>query len=422
MHHRINCTIFIRASIYSALALSVTLPIHAQTLYTQFTAAAAMHATRSGLPGYLGVGTIDVPDDQVSALKIPPNHGTIIVSIDHDAPAGKCGLREHDVILQVNSIVIESSQHFHHVMHAFTANTNLSLLISRDGQQQTIAVRLADRRDVEREAWHEPFIPPPDDTVVPGPDSPVTQSAAPAPPPAHGFAAGIFAGPLIGPRPTYTGAMLESVGQLADMFGVKPGLGLLVKNVDPNSPAAAAGLKPGDIITRVNATNITRPDDWFHAVREAKGHALTLNIIRNKQPQSITLTPTEYHRNHGALRPTSRPTLQPAPQSAPESASPQIGMQPGVAPGLDAPHFDNHQIDDAEAFNNAFFTDAQNAFDSDAFNSDLFSADTMNSIDSEVFSADDTLANPAAVATTINDMDRALQSFFAENLDPDPLI
>jgi len=259
--------------------------------------------------GYLGVDIRDVTDDQLGFLKLPAARGAEIIMVDHDAPAGKVGLREHDVVLQVDGAAIDNAEQFRRIMHDTPSGRTVSLVISRDGQQQTISVQLANREEVERRAWEGHYVPNP----PPGEEN--DQQQPPPPPPGgngvrgNGFAGGGMPGggfggfnfPTEGPHPTYTGAMLEPVGQLADFFGVKPGIGLLIKNIDANSPAASAGLKPGDVITRVNAKDVLRPDDWFRAVRDSKGRSLQLTIVRNKQEQTVSLTPADYHRTHSLL-------------------------------------------------------------------------------------------------------------------------
>ena len=52
---------------------------------------------------------------------------------------------------------------------------------------------------------------------------------------------------------------------------------------------------------RVNAVDITRPEQWFHAVQKSRGKPLQLTIIRNKQEQTLTLTPADSHHTRGAL-------------------------------------------------------------------------------------------------------------------------
>src|SRR5207253_5819250 len=61
----------------------------------------------SARQGYFGVDVRDVTPDQVGPLKLRDTHGAEVVLVDHDAPAGKAGLREHDVILQMNGQVIQ---------------------------------------------------------------------------------------------------------------------------------------------------------------------------------------------------------------------------------------------------------------------------------------------------------------------------
>src|ERR1700683_5565601 len=57
--------------------------------------------------GYLGVDIRDVSADQMIALRLKEQRGAEIIRVDHDGPAGKAGLREHDVILQMNGKQIE---------------------------------------------------------------------------------------------------------------------------------------------------------------------------------------------------------------------------------------------------------------------------------------------------------------------------
>jgi len=67
--------------------------------------------------------------------------------------------------------------------------------------------------------------------------------------------------------------------------------GAYVINVSSGSPAAAAGLKQDDIITKINSTNITSSDDVFKAVRSAKiGDTITITYYRGKNKQTTKAT------------------------------------------------------------------------------------------------------------------------------------
>ena len=57
---------------------------------------------------YMGVDIADVTTDRLSALKLKDERGVEVTMVDQDAPAGKAGLKEHDVILSMNGTNVES--------------------------------------------------------------------------------------------------------------------------------------------------------------------------------------------------------------------------------------------------------------------------------------------------------------------------
>jgi serine protease Do len=59
---------------------------------------------------YLGVDIRDVTTDRLAALKLKEERGVEITMVDADAPAGKAGLKEHDVILEFNGTAVESEE------------------------------------------------------------------------------------------------------------------------------------------------------------------------------------------------------------------------------------------------------------------------------------------------------------------------
>ena len=154
----------------------------------------------------------------------------------------------------------------------------------------------------EREAWRQR-------TTVPEPSAPsgyrgnslfggapvyVAPAEAPntspitAPPDPHAHTA--VGNMILGS--SYTGAALEMIGpQLAQFFGSQGGNGLLVRSVDPSSPAANAGLRAGDVVVRANAVILTGLGDWSRLIREFKNHPLSVVVVRDKQEQTFVLTP-----------------------------------------------------------------------------------------------------------------------------------
>lgn len=246
---------------------------------------------------YLGVGLRDPSGKEASGLPAGTGHGTEVVSVDHDGPAGKAGLRENDLILQFNGQAISGHEQLKHLMHYVTPGQTVSLLILRDGQQMTVSATIETRQEVERRAWEQHIAA--QSAIQPAVPSDATP--APADPPSMAFFHG--APSADGARRThsilgtvlgipYTGLLLEPVTpQLGEFFGVEGGAGLLVRSVDPNSPAMAAGLRAGDVVLRVNQVPIATESEWSREMHESKGRVTPILIVRDHHQQTLSLTP-----------------------------------------------------------------------------------------------------------------------------------
>src|SRR6266849_10191223 len=95
---------------------------------------------------YLGVDIRDITQDRVAALKLKEERGVEVTMVDQDAPAGKAGIKEHDVILDFNGTAVESGAQVRRMIHEMPPGRVVTLGISRDGQPMTIKVQLADRK------------------------------------------------------------------------------------------------------------------------------------------------------------------------------------------------------------------------------------------------------------------------------------
>jgi len=240
-----------------------------------------------GAQGYLGVDIRDVSQDQIGALKLKDPRGAEIILVDHDAPAGKAGLREHDVVLQINGQAVDGSDSLRRMLHESPPGKTIVLIISRDGMQMTVSAQMANREEVEREAWEQhltvPEPPSPSADII-GDVSPGTSSSGPV-------RGNSFLGSML-MNPSYTGAMLEKMSaQLAGYFGAPNGAGLLVRSVQPNSPAALAGMQAGDVVVRADTRAVMSTSDWAKAIKNSHGRPLAIVVLREKKEQTLTLTP-----------------------------------------------------------------------------------------------------------------------------------
>src|SRR5208282_2026524 len=106
----------------------------------------------SGPSSYLGVDIMDITGDRLGALKLKEEQGVEVTMVDQDAPAGKAGIKEHDVILSMNGTGVESKTQLQRMIHETPPGRLVTLGLSRDGQPMTIKVQLADRRSEFRHA------------------------------------------------------------------------------------------------------------------------------------------------------------------------------------------------------------------------------------------------------------------------------
>lgn len=243
--------------------------------------------------GYLGVDIRDVSEEQMSVLKLKDTHGAEIIHVDHDGPAGKLGLQKHDVILEMNGQQIEGQEQLRRMLRESPAGRPVTLIISRDGQRQTMTTELANREEVERRAWEQHL-------VVPNPgadDAPALHAGNSflhsSPPSGLGARAHRdFLGTTTVLSPSFTGAQLEVMGpQLAEFFGVEGSSGLLVRSVEAHSPAENAGIRAGDVVLRINEVAVTSGNEWTKTIRQNRGKPVSVVVLRNRHEQTMTMTP-----------------------------------------------------------------------------------------------------------------------------------
>src|SRR5271170_2827675 len=97
-----------------------------------------------GGSSHLGVDIADVSAERLGELKLKEEHGAEVTMVDQDAPAGKAGLHEHDVIVSLNGNPVESAAQLRRMIKETPAGRVVNLGISRDGQPLTLKVQLTD--------------------------------------------------------------------------------------------------------------------------------------------------------------------------------------------------------------------------------------------------------------------------------------
>jgi serine protease Do len=227
---------------------------------------------------WLGVSIADVTADRLGALKLKEEKGAEVTMVDQDAPAGKAGLQEHDVILSMNGTPVESAAQLRRMIHETPPGRVITLGLSRNGQPITVKVQLGSRENEfsmfgpnsKSFEVHVPEVHVPE-IHIPEIDIPsITMVMATA--------------------SVRSGLTVENITpQLGEFFGVKNGNGVLVRNVEKGSRAEKAGLRAGDVIIKVNDQSVHDTSDFTHAVHTRNANSIKLVVMRDRKEQNLNL-------------------------------------------------------------------------------------------------------------------------------------
>jgi len=219
---------------------------------------------------YLGVQIAAVTPQQASALKLPETAGALITYVDHDGPACHAGLLENDVVVGFEGSKVDGPQQLQGLIHATPPQKTVTLTVVRGGQRKDVKVTLG--------SWN---------IMAHARAMPAMNLAAPPPPRVYMPDVEVPSFTLLSSR---HGLVVESLSpQLADFFGVPHGHGVLVRSVEAGSPAAAAGLKAGDVILKINNETVHDMADWQRAL-QAFGTKVAVNFWRDKREQNVVMS------------------------------------------------------------------------------------------------------------------------------------
>jgi serine protease Do len=229
---------------------------------------------------WLGVESQEISSEKAKELKLPAERGVLLERIVPDSPAAKAGLKDNDVITEINGQRVEGAAQFRRMIHEIPAGRSVQFTIWRDGRAQTISVTLGKSED-RGNMWFKsaprafsfqlPRVEIPEVMDMPGMD----------------WSTG---GVLAGARPRLGIDAEDLSGQFGTYFGAPDGEGVLVRAVNAGSPAEKAGVKSGDVITSLNGERIRSLGDLREKLagkREEK--TVKLGVLRNKSEVSISV-------------------------------------------------------------------------------------------------------------------------------------
>jgi serine protease Do len=204
--------------------------------------------------GWIGVMIQDITPELAESFKLKSDKGVLISDVVKGSPAEKAGLLRGDVILGFDGKEIENAHKLSQLAATTAPNTEVKIDLLRNGQQKTIVLTVGTMPAAEGEQN------------------------------------------MVSPEEKNDWGMMvqELTPQLARQLGLKTGTtGVVISDIQEGSPAANAGLRPGDLITEVNRTAVKNLDDFRQALRKVKkGDNLLLLIKRSAGSLYIVLRPS----------------------------------------------------------------------------------------------------------------------------------
>ncbi|MDP9039784.1 MAG: trypsin-like peptidase domain-containing protein [Acidobacteriota bacterium] len=182
--------------------------------------------------GYLGITLNDVTPENAQFFHLNEATGALVAQVTPDAPAAKAGLKQGDVIDQLDGRKIADASALQVAVSQRQPGETVHLGILRDGQPRTVDVKVGEYRKAGAEVAE-------------------TES---------------------GSGPGKAGRLGVAVDDLNSEVRQQLNLpaevkGAAIAEVRPGSPAEDAGLQPGDVVQEVNRTPIGSAEQFANAVR-----------------------------------------------------------------------------------------------------------------------------------------------------------
>jgi serine protease Do len=207
--------------------------------------------------GYLGISMDNLTPEKAEFFGLKNGEGVIVTEVAAGSPAAKAGLKGNDIVVAANGTPVKNMTELRRLVGSMHPGDKAELECIRDGKSLTFSARVTARPD-------EPAV------EAAEPDEKVTPQLA------------LLNGVGLEDLSSYYRSELEVP---ADVSGV------IVTEVDPNSPAADEGLGRGDIIVQVNLKPVRNIREFNAQVKNIKGDKVMFTVYRGGALVNIVLKP-----------------------------------------------------------------------------------------------------------------------------------
>jgi serine protease Do len=187
---------------------------------------------------YLGIMVQDITPGISKAMNLKDMKGVLVGDVSPAGPAQRSGVLRGDVILQVNGKTMEDSRELRNTISMMDPAATVNLKLLRNGGPSDVTVKLGELPTDKEQAKTE-------------------QGSS---------------------EKALDGVTVENLdSQSARQLGLPAATtGVVVTDINPSSPLASAGLRPGDIIQEVNHQPVKNVAQLEEAIRKAGNNPLLL--------------------------------------------------------------------------------------------------------------------------------------------------
>ncbi len=200
--------------------------------------------------GWLGVKIQTITDDIAETLGVKENSGALVSAVTPDSPAAKGGLEAGDVILKFDGKDVSTMRGLPKIVAQTPIGKAVDVEVLRRGEKKNMKVAVGRLTEDDE----KPDAPPPPPKV--------TEETT--------------------PERKYIGLTLMALTDtLRSRYGIDAKIkGIVVLEVDAQSPAAAKGIKPGDVIVEAGQDPVATPDDLVKSVDKIKKSGRKAVLLR----------------------------------------------------------------------------------------------------------------------------------------------
>ena len=219
----------------------------------------SLQKTGKVVRGWMGVAIQEITPALAKSFKLPEQRkGVLISDVNENGPSAAAGVKRGDVVIAFNGKEVQSVSQLRNLVARTMVGKDAQVKVLRDGKEQTISVKVAERPSDELLAKKEAAPPKEQGETIKLPDNVLASLKVQA----------------------LDNAIMSQLNIPAKTTGV------VVTGVEPGGPGEAAGLQRGDIIQEVNHETVKTVDDYLKAANKIKKDELAVLLV-NRQGNSL---------------------------------------------------------------------------------------------------------------------------------------